>query len=115
MPRIRRAGGAAQRLRSSIQHDLRVSLSSSGAPFRCRKRRAVSTALVAAAVDISSTEPAVPGARPRADFLAQLIATAAHAPQTRPRRRAEPAEAVALYGATEQCVRVRRPMLFCSL
>jgi hypothetical protein len=75
----------------------------------------VSTALVAAAVDISSAEPTVPGARPRADFLAQLIATAAHAPQTRPRRRAEPAEAVAIYDATEQCVRVRRPMLFCSL
>jgi hypothetical protein len=75
----------------------------------------VSTALAAAAVDISSAEPAVPGARPRADFLAQLIATAAHAPRTRPRRRAEPAEAVALYGATEQCARIVRPTVFCSL
>ncbi len=40
------------------------------------------------------------GARPRADFLAQLIATAAQAPQTRVRRRAEPEEAIAAYDAS---------------
>jgi hypothetical protein len=40
--------------------------------------------------------------RPRADFFAQLIATAAQAPQTRARRRAQPAEAVAIYGAIDR-------------
>jgi hypothetical protein len=39
------------------------------------------------------------GARPRADFLAQLIATLAQVPQTRVRRRAEPDEAIAAYCA----------------
>jgi hypothetical protein len=34
---------------------------------------------------------------PAAPFLAQLIATAQQAPQTRARRRAEPADAAALY------------------
>ena len=36
---------------------------------------------------------------PQAPFLAQLIATQMQVPQTRARRRAEPAEAVAAYGA----------------
>ena len=35
--------------------------------------------------------------RPRAAFVAQLIATALKAPQTRARRRAEPADASAVY------------------
>jgi len=37
--------------------------------------------------------------RPSADFLAQLIAVAAKAPQARQRRRAEPQEAIAAYEA----------------
>jgi hypothetical protein len=37
--------------------------------------------------------------RPSAPFLAHLIATDQHAPQTRERRRAEPAEAVSAYAA----------------
>jgi hypothetical protein len=37
--------------------------------------------------------------RPAAAFLAQLIATAHGAPQTRARRRAEPADACAAYAA----------------
>jgi hypothetical protein len=37
--------------------------------------------------------------RPRANFLAHLIATAQQAPQTRQRRRAEPASACARYAA----------------
>jgi len=37
--------------------------------------------------------------RPDAAFLAHLIATKEHAPQTRERRRAEPQTAVAIYGA----------------
>jgi hypothetical protein len=42
---------------------------------------------------------AAPQSRPRADFLAQLIAARVQAPQTRLRRRVEPDEAVAAYGA----------------
>jgi hypothetical protein len=38
----------------------------------------------------------------QADFLAHLIATAAQAPQTRARRRAEPEDAVAVYRAVGQ-------------
>jgi hypothetical protein len=37
--------------------------------------------------------------RPSPAFLAQLIATAQHAPQTRARRRIAPADAIARYGA----------------
>jgi hypothetical protein len=37
--------------------------------------------------------------RPSAAFLAHVIATAQHAPQTRARRRAEPRDAGALYAA----------------
>jgi hypothetical protein len=40
--------------------------------------------------------------RPRADFIAQLIATRIAAPQTRTRRRAEPDEAIAAYAALDQ-------------
>ena len=39
------------------------------------------------------------GQRPSATFLAQLIATAQQAPQTRQRRRAEPHEVTAIYAA----------------
>lgn len=39
--------------------------------------------------------------RPAASFLAHLIATAQREPQTRDRRRAEPAEAAAAYDVTE--------------
>jgi hypothetical protein len=59
----------------------------------------VSTALVPIAASDSPAPLDHPAARPRADFLAQLIATLAQAPQTRVRRRAEPGEAVAAYGA----------------
>jgi hypothetical protein len=40
-----------------------------------------------------------PGSRARADFVAHLIATSDQAPQTRARRRAEPRDAAAAYGA----------------
>lgn len=40
-----------------------------------------------------------PAGRPSAVFLAQLIATAQQAPQTRQRRRAEPSEARTIYAA----------------
>jgi hypothetical protein len=42
------------------------------------------------------------GARANADFIAQLIATSGHAPQTRARRRAEPLEASAAYRALDR-------------
>jgi hypothetical protein len=40
-----------------------------------------------------------------------LIATAGQAPQTRIRRRAEPAEVVAIYGAIERRPAMRSPAL----
>ncbi len=62
----------------------------------------MSTALI----PLASTEREIPaahaGGRPRADFLAQLIAAKAKVPQTRLRRRAEPVEAIAAYGALGQ-------------
>jgi hypothetical protein len=61
----------------------------------------VSTALVPVAPS-DDIAPAGHTAPPRANFLAQLIATMAQAPQTRTRRRAEPGEAVAAYGASER-------------
>jgi hypothetical protein len=60
----------------------------------------MSTALVPIATydhAAASDEQIAP--RPRADFLAQLIATLAQVPQTRARRRAEPKEAIAAYYA----------------
>jgi len=45
----------------------------------------------------TAVDPA--GARPSAVFLAQLIATAQRAPQTRRRRRAEPSEVSTIYAA----------------
>ena len=45
----------------------------------------------------AAVDPA--GARPSAVFLAQLIATAQRAPQTRRRRRAEPSEVSTIYAA----------------
>jgi hypothetical protein len=75
----------------------------------------VSTALVPIAVGKPCSGASACLGRPRADFLAHLIATAVQAPQTRTRRRAEPAEAVAVYGAIEQRPAVRGPALLRSL
>jgi hypothetical protein len=57
----------------------------------------MNNALVPVAPTISERE--APAAQPRAnaDFIAHLIATAAGVPQTRERRRAEPADALAVY------------------
>ncbi len=59
----------------------------------------MSTALVAIAPTVCARAASCAGSRPRADFVAQLIATRAQAPQTRLRRRAEPEQAIAAYGA----------------
>ena len=75
----------------------------------------MSTALVPIAVTEPAADAIACSVRPRADFLAHLIATVAHAPQTRMRRRAEPAEAVAIYGAIERRPAVRGPALLRSL
>jgi len=75
----------------------------------------VSTALVPVVVSYSSPAPGSTVGRPRADFLAQLIATLTQAPQTRIRRRAEPAEAVAAYAAIEGCAPARRAAVSRSL
>jgi len=75
----------------------------------------VSTALVPVVASDSSPAPGSAIGRPRADFLAQLIATVMQAPQTRIRRRAEPAEAVAVYAAIEGCAPARRATLSRSL
>jgi hypothetical protein len=60
------------------------------------------TALIAFAAPDATTDRAQVSNRPRADFLAQLIAARTHAPQTRARRRAAPAEAIAAYDAHER-------------
>jgi hypothetical protein len=59
----------------------------------------------------ASTHPSADFGRPRADFLAQLIATVAQVPQTRMRRRAEPSEAATVYGAIERRPAAHRPAL----
>jgi len=59
-----------------------------------------------ALVPLAHTDQADPAlrsnARANADFVAHLIATRAQLPQTRTRRRAEPQDAVAAYGAVGQ-------------
>jgi hypothetical protein len=52
------------------------------------------------------------GSRPSAVFLAQLIATAQRAPQTRRRRRAEPSEVSTIYAAASTPV-ARMGRAFC--
>ena len=60
-----------------------------GAPAQCRALARVSPA--------ESRRAPLAAHRPAAAFLAQLIATAQGTPQTRARRRADPAEACAAY------------------
>jgi hypothetical protein len=57
----------------------------------------VTRALIVTAVQDDT--PAHAGSRPDAEFVAQLIATSAQAPQTRARRRAAPGDAIAAYDA----------------
>lgn len=60
----------------------------------------MSTALVPLTQCDDAAPAGYAGSRPRADFLAQLIATLGQAPQTRQRRRARPQEAVVAYRAS---------------
>jgi len=57
----------------------------------------VRNALVPAQLSNRECETPHPAGRAHADFVAHLIATSAQAPQTRARRRAEPAAAIAAY------------------
>ena len=66
----------------------------------------MSNALVSLAqIDRAAAKAAAPApdvratSRASADFVAHLIATLAQAPQTRARRRADPDQAIAAYGA----------------
>lgn len=70
--------------------------SSSGAAAEAEGSRA----LIAVAPAAHSDLPPPVSRRPSASFLAQLIATAQQAPQTRARRRAEPDVAITSYRAT---------------
>jgi hypothetical protein len=58
-----------------------------------------SRALVIVAPDAHEPHPHRP-VRRVSNFITQLIATARHLPQTRERRRADPAEVIAAYRAT---------------
>jgi hypothetical protein len=58
------------------------------------------TALIPAGPSAAAVSAGVAGSRPQAEFLTQLIAMRAQAPQTRTRRRAEPEEAIAAYAAS---------------
>ena len=65
-----------------------------GASASSRALVAVSPA-PASAAGVRTASP-----RPEAAFLAHIIATAQHAPQTRARRRAEPDDAISLYAVS---------------
>ena len=59
---------------------------------------------------VPRVEPARIGSnRPSASFLAQLIAVAQQAPQTRVRRRAEPAQAIGTYRVANALLAPARP------
>jgi hypothetical protein len=85
-------------------------------PEESRRRNAAGGAdaarvgTAAAAVSVIAVEPATPTRtdrffgflRPNAAFIAQLIATREHLPQTRAHRRAAPAEAIDAYRTAER-------------
>jgi hypothetical protein len=54
------------------------------------------------AFPVTPAEPARPSGRVGASFLAHLIATDRQLPQTRERRRGEPAEAIAAYAGVRE-------------
>jgi hypothetical protein len=80
-------GGTEKSTRRESQHD---TATGDAAGSHCR-------ALVLVSKAFSPLPPR--RRRPCPTFLAQLIATAQNAPQTRERRRAEPAEALSCYAA----------------
>jgi hypothetical protein len=109
------AGRAACGLRLTHRKRPSVSFLGDERPISAQEPPNVSNALVPVTASDSPASLEPIGARPRADFLAQLIATFSQAPQTRVRRRAEPAEAVAAYGARARLPLPQRPKLSRSL
>jgi hypothetical protein len=90
------AVGSTERPRSARHHE-----TDETAPVEAR-------AVIAVAPTARSERIIAHTRYPAAPFLAHLIATHMHAPQTRERRRAEPQDAVAAYGAeTAAPVRAR--------
>ena len=90
-----------------MQRVLRHAVCEVGLKERCspilgREPRQMSTALVSFTPTADGTSVLRVGSRPRADFLAQLIATSVKAPQTRVRRRAEPEVAIAAYNSSDR-------------
>jgi hypothetical protein len=87
-------------------------------PGRAATRDAPSPASRTALVPVAPGHPPdaglTPGRRPLSAFVAQLIATQRREPQTRERRRAEPADAIALYTAGGRA-RARAPAVVRSL
>jgi hypothetical protein len=71
-----------------------------------QKRASQSRAIVPVA-PLSRPQTLTVHQRPDAAFLAHLIATAQGAPQTRERRRAEPAEAILLYASQQRAGHAR--------
>jgi hypothetical protein len=76
---------------------LNMGLDRRGAPAEPPLPKPEARALVPVRRAPPSARPTLP--RPDAAFLAHLIASREQAPQTRARRRAEPGEATAAYGA----------------
>ena len=70
-----------------------------------RKTSAAEPSRALTVVAAPSARDTSPLTRGNAAFLAHLIATNAQAPQTRTKRRAAPAEAIAAYRATADLVR----------
>jgi hypothetical protein len=92
------SGGAGLRLRTASNGD------AAAAP--------AARALVAVEPAQRTVPPSITSHRNSADFLAHLIATDQQAPQTRTRRRAEPAQAILAYGAAYRLPAAVRPPVF---
>ena len=76
----------------------RISRRGPDAPGQAELPATAGRALIAIAARAPSERSATTSRRPIAPFLAHLIATQTHTPQTRTRRRAELEEVLAVYG-----------------
>jgi hypothetical protein len=97
---------------------IRKAAASTGAGVRARTTSSGETATVPAGRALTVVEPAsrtappsITSHRSSADFLAHLIAIDQQAPQTRTRRRAEPAQASLAYRAAFRLATPVRPSL----
>jgi hypothetical protein len=92
--------GITNRVSSTASHRVRVAEPSAGTPEPMTGRAVIALAPVARS---ESAPQAL--RRPRADFLAHLIATAERLPQTREKRRAEPEVAIQAYVKVQNAAR----------